>query len=73
MHCSTNDVMINMQKNSIPFNGVANGLTREFIYIFSYQQLDLQTRLKYLGFLINPNDYGINDWRWLIAKVEKLS
>jgi len=27
--------------------------------------------LKYLGFLLKPDNYEKRDWKWLIAKVEK--
>jgi hypothetical protein len=27
--------------------------------------------LKYLGFYLEPNDYGKRDWQWLIATVQK--
>jgi hypothetical protein len=25
----------------------------------------------YLGYAIKPNNYGIKDWSWLVAKVER--
>jgi hypothetical protein len=31
----------------------------------------LKKDLKYLGFLLKPNDYRKTDWRWLIEKLEK--
>jgi hypothetical protein len=61
-----------MQKYYISFYGVAHDSIREFIQIFPYHQIDLQEGLNYFGFFIKTNDYGINDWRWLIAKVEKI-
>jgi hypothetical protein len=31
----------------------------------------LDQRMKYLGFFLKPNDYRVNDWHWLLQKVEK--
>lgn len=39
-----------------------------------YFPIDLQpvyNDLKYLGYFLNPNDYSIVDWLWLVKKVEK--
>ena len=39
--------------------------------LFAYVQIDISAGLKYLGYHIKQNDYKVNDWRWLIAKVER--
>jgi hypothetical protein len=41
------------------------------LQFFLYQSSDFQAGFKYLGFYIKPSSYGINDWKWLSAKVEK--
>jgi hypothetical protein len=61
-----------MKKYSLYFYGVTGNSIREFIHIFPYHHLDLQDGFKYLDFFIKPNHYQINDWRWLITKVEKI-
>jgi hypothetical protein len=62
---------INKQKSSINFSSLDE---EEAIYIVErlpFQVLDIDEGLKYLGFLLKPNNYRKIDWRWLIAKLEK--
>ena len=35
-------------------------------------QLDFKVMLKYLGFHMTFNVHDINDWRWLIATIERI-
>jgi hypothetical protein len=39
--------------------------------ILPYEVKYLDVGFKYLGFFLKPNCYLINDWRWLLIKVEK--
>eukprot|EP01018_Ginkgo_biloba_P010712 Gb_14385 [translate_table: standard] len=47
---------------------------REILDLYS-SAIDFKDGLKYLGFSLKPNAYGVKDWSWLIAKgvLEKLS
>jgi hypothetical protein len=51
------------------------GWTREELIplkeLLPYEVKPLDDGFKYLGFFLKPNCYVINDWRWLIKKVEK--
>jgi len=33
--------------------------------------VDLQKGIKYLGFVLKPNGYGLKYWRWLTNKIER--
>ena len=33
--------------------------------------VDVQDGIKYLAFVLKPNDYQKMDWLWMIGKVEK--
>jgi hypothetical protein len=37
-----------------------------------YEVKSIDEGFKYLGFFLKPNCYSVNDWRWLIIKVEKI-
>ena len=39
--------------------------------IFYYEQCDINLGMRYLGFLIKPNDYHMNDRGWLISYAER--
>jgi hypothetical protein len=39
--------------------------------ILPFEVKPLDDGFKYLGFFLKPNCYLINDWRWLLKKVEK--
>jgi hypothetical protein len=61
--------MKSMAYNSAMKAHVMGGL-RDLI---PYQWGNLEEGLKYLGFIINPNNYKKEDWQWLVGKVEKES
>jgi hypothetical protein len=62
---------VNLKKSYISFNGVVDEQVRLILQLYPYQQIDFQVGFKYLAFYIHPNDYGINDWKYLIVKVER--
>ena len=39
--------------------------------IFWLPPFDLDEGIKYLGFVLKSNNYGVLDWEWIIAKLEK--
>ena len=38
--------------------------------MFPFKVDPLDKGIKYLGFIIKPNFYGIKDWKWLVKKIE---
>jgi hypothetical protein len=38
---------------------------------FPFEEKKLDDGLKYLGFLLKPNDYIKEDWKWLLKKMDK--
>jgi hypothetical protein len=39
--------------------------------IFPFEFWSLDTKLKYLGFHLKPNNYKKHDWNWIVIKLEK--
>jgi len=39
--------------------------------IFKFSSHDIGGRVKYPMFVLKPNNYGKEDWKWLIACIEK--
>lgn len=65
-------MMVNIHKSSLSLFGLSRYELTQAHILFPFQSLDSEARLKYLGFYLKPNDYKINEWMWLIAKVEKI-
>jgi hypothetical protein len=53
---------VNVGKYSISCMGTSEEDMRFFTQLFPYQVVDLNKGIKYLGFYIKPNDYGVKDW-----------
>jgi hypothetical protein len=62
---------INKQKSSITFSSMEDEEILYFLERLPFQSLDIEEGLKYLGFLLKPNDYRKTDWQWLLEKLEK--
>jgi hypothetical protein len=62
---------INEQNSSITFSSLDEEETLYIVERLPFQVLDIDEGLKYLGFLIKPNNYRKIDLHWLIAKLEK--
>lgn len=64
-----------MDINSLKSIAFVVGCSRDEIsYIttkFPFQLVDMEEGIKYLGFILKPNDYRKIDRMWLIAKIEK--
>jgi hypothetical protein len=39
--------------------------------IFPFQHLSFNGGLRYLGFNLKPNNYGKEDWRWKLSRIEQ--
>jgi hypothetical protein len=61
---------INMNKYCILFNDLSDNLKRQIAQIFPMKMEPLDNGVKYLGFILKPNNYTKGDWQWLIKKIE---
>ena len=41
------------------------------ISLVQYKASSLEADFRYLGYFLNPNKYKIDDWMWLVKKIEK--
>ena len=51
--------------------GLNDNLFTRIKGIFSFQHLDFYSGPKYLGFFLKPNNYGKEDWKWLLSRIEQ--
>jgi hypothetical protein len=64
-------MVINPQKSSLTLIGLAEGIMDIYSSFFPFPTHDLSLGIKYLGFHLKENKYRKEDWRWLLAKLEK--
>ena len=62
---------INVGKSTLMIHGIDEEEIRHATTHFPYNRAMLDEGLKYLGFLLKPNNYLKRDWLWLIEKLEK--
>jgi hypothetical protein len=65
--CDATCMIINVQKFSIYFPIAEEGVCQVIDGIFNFSSFHLSDKLKYLGFLLNPNNYSILDWKWILT------
>ena len=64
-------MILNKQKSTLtPINMEALDLQR-YAALFSFKLSYLDDRIKYLGFILKPNNYIKEDWNWILEKLEK--
>ena len=51
-------------------NMVQNGIDWIWTQLV-FHVVNIENGCRYLGFVLNPNDYQKRDWAWLIRKIEK--
>jgi hypothetical protein len=51
------DMQINVEKFIVTFYGIYDDEWGCLSHMFPYQQLDVNSGVKYLGFVLQPNDY----------------
>jgi hypothetical protein len=39
--------------------------------LFPFDHLDMSQRVKYMGFTLNPNSYGKENWYYILSKIKK--
>ena len=62
---------INAGKSSLMTHGMDVVEVRHATTLFPFIRANLDEGLKYLGFMLKPNNYLKKDWLWLIEKLEK--
>ena len=62
---------INVRKSTLTTHGIEDEEVRHAITYSPYNRATLDEGLKYLGFLLKPNNYLKRDWLWLFEKLEK--
>jgi len=60
---------VNCHKSCFLAQNIDAHLEQRLKEAFNIQILNLEQGMKYLGFFINPNDYRLSDWMWMIQKV----
>jgi hypothetical protein len=58
-------------KSALYTHGIDDFLSAKLGRIFPFQHLSFSGGLIYLGFNLKPNNYGKEDWRWLLSRIEK--
>jgi hypothetical protein len=61
---------INCQKTCFLYNNIEEDLLVRLDEIFGIPITNLDLGMKYLGFLLKPNEYRVSDWTWLLQKME---
>jgi hypothetical protein len=69
--CDAMGMLINDENSAIFFSEFVEEERVHIQPIFSFSAHDIGEGVKYLGFVLKPNNYGKADWRWLIAHIEK--
>ena len=73
LYCLGTNMEITMMK-SMAYGSAQDALVlRGLGDMIPYQWGILEERIKYLGFIIEPNNYKQVYWKWLVHKVEKKS
>jgi hypothetical protein len=64
-------MMVNSNKSAIYFPKIEEDIKLLLTDLFTFPSFELADRLKYLGFYLKPNNYGISYWKWLLKRIEK--
>ena len=59
-----------LQKSSFLYHNVSDASLTQIQGLFPFKGYPLDKGIKYLGFILKPNCYGIEDWKWLVKKIE---
>jgi len=71
LFCSSTGMVINHAKSILLLFGLEDHLSARMEMIFNFQHLGFNDGFKYLGFNLKPNNYGKEDQRWLLSRVEQ--
>jgi hypothetical protein len=63
-------LVINVQNSIFLYAGVSSEILQSLKYLLQISFKELDVGFKYLGYLMKPNCYKLEDWQWLIDKFE---
>ena len=62
--------MVSFDKSCFLRNGVDEDVLTKILGILPFKEEWIEAGIKYLSYKLNPNNYLIRDWNWLIRKFE---
>ena len=62
---------INFEKSCLLYCNFDTECQNVFTNALPYRMLPLQYGFSYLGFYLKPLGYKVNDWLWILQRVEK--
>jgi hypothetical protein len=68
---SATRMIINCHKSVFLVQNIDPSLQHNLNAVFNIKIESLDQGMKYLGFFLKPNNYRVNDWMWLLKKIEK--
>lgn len=69
--CAASRMVINLAKSNFLVHKATDEILQRILELFLVSLNLIDEGFKYLGYRLKPNFYGIMDWHWLLAKVEK--
>jgi hypothetical protein len=69
--CAATGMTINCHKYVFIVQNIDPNLRLHLFSVFNIKIETLDQGMKYLGFPLKPNNYRVNDWMWLIKKIDK--
>jgi hypothetical protein len=69
--CTATGMAINFHKSIFLVQNIDPNLKHNLYSFFNIKTETLEQGMKYLGFSLKPNNYRVNDWMWLIKKIDK--
>jgi hypothetical protein len=70
LYCRATGMLINLEKSCTLINKCSDAEENSFLNVLLAQKKFLEDGVKYLGFLLKPDQYRKAHWDWLIRKVE---
>ena len=68
--CDATGMSISPDKSQFYHSNWTPGDLEVIHQLFSFDILPLDQGFRYLGFFLKPNDYKIEDWIWLLKRIE---
>ena len=65
------EMEISMEKYCIYFQNTLEYFLSNLKYAFHFKLENCENGFKYLIYMLKPNNYKVEDWMWLIKKVER--
>jgi hypothetical protein len=69
--CRASGLQVNLTKSTFHYVGLQGEELEKFKEVFPYKFADLSEGFRYLGYYLKSGMYKAEDWRWLLAKIEK--